>query len=679
MHSISPKALSPNTFGWPLPLGCLGRCPTISMIPGLEKLLYRQAAAREPTYAEPDYALVHQELKKKGVTLTLLWEEYLQAVGGRGYQYTAFCTRYKDWAGQLKRSMRQIHRAGEKLFADYAGPTVPIIDSLTGEIRPASIFVAVLGASSYTFACATTGQTQNDWLTGIGRALTFIGGVPALIVPDNPRALVALADRYEPALNRASSEFADHFGTVILPARPRKPQDKAKVEVGVQVVERWILARLRHRRFFSVAELDAAVAELLPPLNNRPFKKLPGCRKDAFALLDAPYLRPLPDLFVRHRRLEEGPRQYRLPRRIRRQLLQRAACARPPGSGAADHDELHRSAGQEPARRQPWPQLPQGPLCDGRRAHARRPSRPRRLVARKALDLGGLGRTVDGRTHQATAHREGASRAGLSRLPGPDASDTQPRPIADGGGVRAGPGRRCAPLPFSRVNSREGARSPASRIPTSRTGFAGPRQSAWLGLLPLTLKGNPMLIQHTLQTLQALRLPGMATAFEEQQTNAAVASLSFDDRFSLLVDREQTWRENRRLTRASPRGKAQILASLRRGHPLWRWPETGQVADRSPRVLPVDSQSSEPGSDRRHRLRQNLAGMCLRQCRVSAGTVGSLCAYAAIVRGVAYRARRRQLQQTPLGTGQDRSPNSRRLGLGAAQSGRAQRSARGHR
>ena len=262
---------------------------------GLEKLLYRQVSAREPTFAEPDYALVHQELKKKGVTLTLLWEEYLQAVGGRGYQYTAFCTRYKDWTGQLKRSMRQHHRAGEKLFADYAGPTVPIIDAVTGEIQHASIFVAVLGASSYTFACATAGQTQNDWLTGMGRALTFIGGVPALIVPDNPRALVSVADRYEPALNRAAAEFADHYGTVILPARPRKPQDKAKVEVGVQVVERWILARLRHRRFFSVAEVDDAVAELLPALNRRPFKKLSGCRQDAFALLDAPYLRPLPE------------------------------------------------------------------------------------------------------------------------------------------------------------------------------------------------------------------------------------------------------------------------------------------------------------------------------------------------------------------------------------------------
>ena len=196
---------------------------------GLEKLLYRQGAAREATFAEPDYALVHQELKRKGVTLTLLWEEYRQAVGERSYQYTAFCTRYRDWAGQLKRSMRQIHRAGEKLFADYAGPTVPIVDAHTGEIRPASIFVAVLGASSYTFACATPGQTQADWLTGMGRALAFIGGVPALIVPDNPRALVSGPDRYEPELNRATAEFAHHYDTVILPARPRKPQDKASV------------------------------------------------------------------------------------------------------------------------------------------------------------------------------------------------------------------------------------------------------------------------------------------------------------------------------------------------------------------------------------------------------------------------------------------------------------------
>jgi len=273
-------------LGWPLPDDLDDGA--------LERQLYSQPSARASAFVEPDYALVHQELKRKGVTLTLLWEEYRASVGVAAFQYTAFCTHYKVWSGKLKRSMRQIHRAGEKLFADYAGPTVPIIDADTGEIRPASIFVAVLGASSYTFACATAGQTQGDWLAGLERALRFIGGVPELIVPDNPRALVTVANRYEPELNRATAEFATHYGTVILPARPRKPQDKAKVEVGVQVVERWIMARLRHRQFFSVAELDAAVAALLPALNNRPFKKLPGCRTDAFAKLDAPYLRALP-------------------------------------------------------------------------------------------------------------------------------------------------------------------------------------------------------------------------------------------------------------------------------------------------------------------------------------------------------------------------------------------------
>jgi len=273
-------------LSWPLPEGLDDGA--------LERRLYGQPAARVSAFVEPDHAAIHQELKRKGVTLSLLWEEYRQVAGDSAYQYTAFCTRYRAWAGKLKRSMRQIHRAGEKLFADYAGPTVPVIDADTGEMRPVSIFVAVLGASSYTFACATPGQTQADWLGGIERALLHAGGVPELIVPDNPKALVTVANPYEPELTRAAAEFGRHDDTVILPARPRKPQDKAKVEAGVQVVERWILARLRHRQFFSVAEVEAAVAALLPDLNQRPFKKLPGCRQEAFEKLEAPYLRPLP-------------------------------------------------------------------------------------------------------------------------------------------------------------------------------------------------------------------------------------------------------------------------------------------------------------------------------------------------------------------------------------------------
>ncbi len=245
-------------------------------------------------HAPVQLAYVHQELKKKGVTLALLWEEYRQGQGEAAYQYSRFCDLYREFARTLKRSMRQTHRAGEKLFADYAGDTVPVTDATSGEIRRAHIFAAVLGASNYTYACATAAETQADWLAAIGGALNFIDGVPEMIVPDNPRALIGHPNRYDPKPQRTVAEFAAHYGTVILPARPRKPQDKAKVEVGVQIVQRWILARLRHRRFFSLAELNGAVAELLKDLNHRPFQKLPGCRRQAFESLDRPVLKPLP-------------------------------------------------------------------------------------------------------------------------------------------------------------------------------------------------------------------------------------------------------------------------------------------------------------------------------------------------------------------------------------------------
>ena len=245
-------------------------------------------------YVAPDLAAVHQGLKRKSVTLALLWEEYAQAAGGPAYQYSRFCDLYREFARRLKRSMRQVHRAGEKLFIDYAGDTVPIVDADTGEIARAQIFVAVLGASSYTFACATATQSQADWLESLAKALAFIGGVPELVVPDNMRSLVGQADRYEPQLQRTTAEFATHYGVAILPARPYKPQDKAKVEVGVQIVQRWILARLRHRRFFSLVELNEAIAALIAPLNTRPFRRLPGSRREAFETLDRPALRSLP-------------------------------------------------------------------------------------------------------------------------------------------------------------------------------------------------------------------------------------------------------------------------------------------------------------------------------------------------------------------------------------------------
>jgi transposase len=241
----------------------------------------------------PDWAHIHGELKQKGVTLFLLWQEY-RANHPDGYQYSWFCEHYRAWQGKLDMVMRQDHRAGEKLFVDYAGQTVPIIDPATGEIREAQIFVAVLGASNYTYAEATWSQSLPDWIGSHVRCLHFLGGVPELVVPDNLRSGVSKAHHYEPDTNPTYQDMASHYGVAVLPARVRKPRDKAKVEGGVLIVERWILAVLRHRQFFSLVELNAVIRELLEKLNARPFRKLPGCRREHFEQLDQPVLQPLP-------------------------------------------------------------------------------------------------------------------------------------------------------------------------------------------------------------------------------------------------------------------------------------------------------------------------------------------------------------------------------------------------
>jgi transposase len=252
------------------------------------------ASPGQAQFAQPDFAHVHRELRRKGVTLQLLWEEYRAQATGIPYSRSRFCERYLEFRQQLRRSMRQTHVAGEKLFVDYAGPTVPIIDAANGEISRAHIFVAVWGASNYTYAEATAGEKKADWIAAHVNAFAFFGGVPALLIPDNPRALIRDPDRYEPLANRTYEALAEHYGCAILPARPRKPQDKAKVEAGVLLVERWILARLRHWRFHSLADLNAAIRPLLDELNARPFQKLDGSRRRWFELLDRPALRPLP-------------------------------------------------------------------------------------------------------------------------------------------------------------------------------------------------------------------------------------------------------------------------------------------------------------------------------------------------------------------------------------------------
>jgi transposase len=260
----------------------------------LERALYPpKPAVPAQQRGQPDWGYVHRELRRKGVTLFLLWEEY-KADHPLGFQYSWFCLHYRAWAGKLDVVMRQHHRAGEALFVDYAGQTAAVIDRHTGELREAQIFVAVLGASNYTYAEATWTQSLPDWIGSHQRAFAFLGGVPETVVPDNLKSGVTKAHRYEPDVNRSYADMAGHYGVAILPARPVKPRDKAKAEVGVQVVERWILARLRNRSFFSLAELNGAIAELLPMLNERAFKKLPGSRRSLFEQLDRPALAALP-------------------------------------------------------------------------------------------------------------------------------------------------------------------------------------------------------------------------------------------------------------------------------------------------------------------------------------------------------------------------------------------------
>jgi transposase len=241
----------------------------------------------------PPMEYLHQELKNKGVTLQLLWHEYKEK-SPEGYQYSQFCRLYHQWAEKLDPCLRQEYRAGEKLFVDYAGQTLEITDPETGEIHPAHIFVATLGASNYTFAEATLSQDLPSWIQSHVHTFDFFQGVTEILVPDNLRDAVMRSCRYEPDLNATYRELAEHYGAVIIPARVAKPRDKAKVESGVLQVERWVLAPLRHRTFFSLAELNEAIRKQLEFLNNRPFEKLQATRKSLYDTLEKPVLKPLP-------------------------------------------------------------------------------------------------------------------------------------------------------------------------------------------------------------------------------------------------------------------------------------------------------------------------------------------------------------------------------------------------
>jgi len=274
-------------LSWPL--------PTDMREDTLYELLFPKAPSPESRIIPcPDWSVVHTELHRKSVTLRLLWVEYRETHPD-GYGYSQFCALYQAWAKCLKPSMRFSHRGGEKVFVDYAGQTVPIVDPHSGEVLPAQIFIGVLGASNYTYAEAHQTQELFNWISAHVRMFAFFGGVPEIVVPDNLKAGVKHPSRYEPDLNPTYHDLARHYGTAIIPARVRKPKDKAKAEVGVQVVERWILARLRNHTFFNLADLNRDIRELLAEVNTRPMEHLDRSRRELFVELDQPALKPLPE------------------------------------------------------------------------------------------------------------------------------------------------------------------------------------------------------------------------------------------------------------------------------------------------------------------------------------------------------------------------------------------------
>lgn len=272
-------------LGWPL--------PDELDDDALARRLLPAPVTGEAARVVPDLAEVHAELKRPGVTLSLLWLEYLEAHPG-GYRYTQFCEHYRRFARKLSPTMRQIHRAGEKAFVDFSGQKPCIVDRRTGELIEVELFVGILGASSYTYAEAVPSQKLLHWVGAHVRMFEFFGGVTEVLVPDCLKSAVTIPCRYEPVPNRTFADMAAHYGIAIIPARPHHPRDKAKCEAAVQLVQRWILARLRHRTFFGLGEMNAAIREKLEDLNNRPMKTLGASRRELFERLDHPALGPLP-------------------------------------------------------------------------------------------------------------------------------------------------------------------------------------------------------------------------------------------------------------------------------------------------------------------------------------------------------------------------------------------------
>ena len=274
-------------IGWPLP-------SEFEDDSALEQHLFRDHAPAIARRPEPDWPYVHAELRRsRHVTKLLLWQEYREGHAD-GLGYSQFCDRYAQWARHLSATMRQTHRAGEKMFVDFSGDGIPIVDAPSGESQIAKLFVAVLGASNLTYVEPVLHEDLPTWIGCHVRAFEFFGGVPEIVVPDNPKVAVKSPDRYDPELNPTYADLAQHYGVAVIPARVRKPRDKAKVEQAVLLAERWIIAVLRHRSFSSITELRDAIRPLVEKLNARTMKKLKKSRREIFEAIERPALKSLP-------------------------------------------------------------------------------------------------------------------------------------------------------------------------------------------------------------------------------------------------------------------------------------------------------------------------------------------------------------------------------------------------
>jgi transposase len=302
VHNYLRRAAAAG-LSWPLPSGMTDEALELLLFPA------PQPASQSTQRPIPDWSYVDKELRRRNVTRRLLWDEY-RATHPDGFGYTWFCTTYEAWRGRARPSMRQNHLGGEKVFVDFAGDTIDVINPLSGEVQSMKLFVAAMGASNYTYAEACPSEGLTDWIRVHTSLFAFLGGAPTFVVCDNLKAAVTNPDRHDPGLNRTYAEMAAHYGTAILAARPRRPKDKAKVEVAVQVTQRWILARLRNQRFFSLAELNAAIKILVVELNARQMRNFGASRAELFAELDKPKLTNLPDqayAFARWKRCRVGP------------------------------------------------------------------------------------------------------------------------------------------------------------------------------------------------------------------------------------------------------------------------------------------------------------------------------------------------------------------------------------